>query len=428
MENARIWAALTRSPWRFLSSRWPWLSLLYLAFSALLGLLLIPVVVLGFLILPLSGLLVGAIERRRNRLLGFAPQASPHAAVSEEERPHWLSIRLTEAATWRETAALFVDLALGITALVVLFFEGVALVALGMIAYAGITGPTRTQFFGEAEGTMTPGNWWPVIPLALLLLFVLGYLNTILAATQASLNNVLCGPWQRDIDRRVARLTRSRAALVESFEVERRRIERDLHDGVQQDLIALGARLGMISYEIEELASTDTRLRPLLASVDAAQGQAEQAMATLRNTVRGIHPSVLTDHGLSTALQELAERAPLTVNLHGDEGGTRYPAVFETNAYYFVSEALNNTVKHADATNVEIRHQVNHGVLTVTVIDNGRGGAHENNGLGIAGLRDRAETLNGSLTLTSPKGGPTQIQITLPLTLEGAADHAHPHR
>ena len=427
MEHARIWAALTRPPWRFLTSRWPWLSLLYLVFSALLGVLLIPVVVLGFLILPLSGLVIGAIERRRNRLLGFAALDSPHAVVGEDERPHWLSIRLTEASTWRETAALLVDLVLGIIALTVLFFEGVALVALGMIAYAGLTGPTRTQFFGDAEGTMTPGNWWPIIPLTLALLCLLGYLNTILAAAQASLNSVLCAPRQRDIDRRVERLTRSRAALVESFEVERRRIERDLHDGVQQELIALGARLGMISYEIEELTASNPQLRPLLASVDSAQGQAEHAMATLRNTVRGIHPSVLTDHGLSTALQELAERTPLTVRLHRDDATVRYPAAVETNAYYFVSEALNNAVKHANATTVEIREHADQGVFTVTVTDNGRGGANEANGLGIAGLRDRAETLNGTLVLDSPEGGPTQIQISLPYTVEGDA-HAHSHR
>ena len=427
MEHARIWAALTRPPWRFLTSRWPWLSLLYLVFSALLGVLLIPVVVLGFLILPLSGLVIGAIERRRNRLIGFAALGSPHAVVGEDERPHWLSIRLTEAATWRETAALLVDLVLGIIALTVLFFEGVALTALGMIAYAGLTGPTRTQFFGDAEGTMTPGNWWPIIPLTLALLCVLGYLNTILAATQASLNSVLCAPRQRDIDRRVEKLTRSRAALVESFEVERRRIERDLHDGVQQELIALGARLGMISYEIEELTAIDPRLRPLLASVDSAQGQAEHAMATLRNTVRGIHPSVLTDHGLRAALQELAERIPLTVHLHRDDETTRYPVAVETNAYYFVSEALNNAVKHANATTVEIREHTDQGVFTVTVTDNGRGGANEANGLGIAGLRDRAETLNGTLVLDSPEGGPTQIQISLPYTVEGDA-HAHSHR
>lgn len=427
MENARIWAALTRPPWRFLISRWPWLSLLYLVFSALLGVLLIPVVVLGFLILPLSGIVIGAIERRRNRLIGFATLGSPHAVVGEDERPHWLSIRLTEAATWRETAALLVDLVFGIIALTVLFFEGVALVAFGMIAYAGLTGPTRTQFFGEAEGTMTPGNWWPIIPLTLALLCLIGYLNTILAAAQGSLNSVLCAPRQRDIDRRVERLTRSRAALVESFEVERRRIERDLHDGVQQELIALGARLGMINYEIEELAATDPQLRPLLASVDSAQGQAEHAMATLRNTVRGIHPSVLTDHGLSTALQELAERTPLTVHLHWDDDTVRYPAAVETNAYYFVSEALNNAVKHASATAVEIREHTDRGVLTVTVTDNGRGGADESMGLGIAGLRDRAETLNGSLSLDSPEGGPTQIQMSLPYTVEGDA-HAYSHR
>lgn len=427
MSPGHIWLAVRLPPWRFLISRWPWLTLLYLATSAVIGLALVPITVATFLLLPLWALGVGGLERRRTKMLGFPTQQSGHAQVQESERHHWLSIRISEAATWREALAFLVDLVFGLTILVVLFFQGVTVVALGMIAYAGITGPTDTQFFGEAKGVMTPTNWWPVLLIALALFCVLAYVNSFLAVTQASLLRVLCGPRRRELDQNVERLLRSRRALLESSEAERRRIERDLHDGVQQELIALGARLGMVGLEVDELASRGIDTTDLLRSVDEAQEQAEHAMATLRNTVRGIHPSVLTDHGLHTALEELAERCSVPVTLELDTG-TPLPPTIETAAYYLAAEALNNVTKHTSATAVTIRTTTDGTGFAIQVTDNGAGTADETNGTGLRGLRARAEALNGNFTVASPAGGPTALRMVLPTTPVRGASHANPDR
>lgn len=427
MSSGHIWLAVRLPPWRFLVSRWPWLALLYLATSAVIGLVLLPIALVAFLLLPLWALAIGAFERRRTRLLGFSTQQSGHAQVQESERHHWLSIRISEAATWREALAFLVDLVFGLTILAVLFFQGVTVVALGMVAYAGITGPTDTQFFGEAKGVMTPSNWWPVLLIALALFCLLAYVNSLLAVTQASLLRALCGPRRRELNQNVERLLRSRRALLESSEAERRRIERDLHDGVQQELIALGARLGMIGLEVDELATRGTDTTDLSRSVDEAQEQAEHAMATLRNTVRGIHPSVLTDHGLHTALEELAERCPTPVTLEM-ETGTSLPPTVETAAYYLAAEALNNVTKHTSATAVTIRTSIDDTGFAIQITDNGAGNADETNGTGLRGLRARAEALNGAFTVTSPVGGPTTLRMVLPITPVRGATHANPDR
>lgn len=415
MGAGNAWTALRRAPWRFLVSRWPWLSLLYLAGSAIIGLALIPVTVFAFLLLPLWALVIGALERRRTTLVGFPLQQSGHARVPESERHHWLSIRVSEAATWREALAYLVDLVFGLTVLVLLFFQGVAVVALGMVAYAGITGPTPTQFFGNLTGVMTPTNWWPVLLVAVALFCVLGYANTLAAATQASFLRVLCGPRSQELAQNVERLERSRRALLESSEAERRRIERDLHDGAQQELIALGARLGMIGLEADELAARGADTTELVQAINNANEQAEQAMTTLRNTARGIHPSVLTDHGLDVALEELAERCRVPVSMRLGETG-RLPPTIETAAYYFTAEALNNVAKHAAATTVTVQTHTDDTHFSICITDDGQGGADEAAGSGLQGLRARAEALNGHFAVSSPLGGATVIRMELPLT------------
>jgi signal transduction histidine kinase len=427
MEPGRAWQAMQRPPWRFLAGRWPWLALLYLVLSAVIAIALVPIVVLTFPILPLWALALGALERRRTRLLGFPRQHSGHAVVPAEERHHWLTIRLTEPATWREVLALVVDLVFGGLAVTVLFFETVAILVLGMLAHAGITGPTQMQLIGDTRIVVTPANWWPVVPISFVLLCVLGYVHTLLAVAQASLLRVLCGPRQRELDQNMERILRSRRTLVDSFDVERRRIERDLHDGVQQELVALGAQLGMASLEVEELAARGADTAAIARAVEAAQSQAEHAMATLRDTVHGIHPSVLTDHGLHAALGELAERNPIPVDLHLTTQ-TRLPASVETAAYYVATEALSNVAKHAGATAIGIRTTVSQNRFTIDITDDGAGGADESRGTGLRGLRERAEALNGHLDIDSPGGGPSVVRMTVPIAEDEAGSDANPAR
>lgn len=421
------WEAMKLPPWRFAFSRWPWRALVYLVLSVLIGAALVPLVIFTFLLLPFWALVLGAFERRRTSLLGFARQTSDHTIVDARERHHWINIRLTERATWRETLALFWDLLCALTALIVLFFETIILLALGMIAVAGITGPTPIQFFGDAEGVMTPTNWWPVALTTLTALVLFGYVNACLATGQACVLRLLCGPHARGVDADVQRLLNSRRALAESSDAERRRIERDLHDGVQQELIALGARIGMIGLEVDELAARGTDTTQLLRAVDEAQIQAEHAMSTLRDTVRGIYPSVLTDYGLRAALEELAERSNIRVTLEGTPP-VRVPAAFETTAYYLVAEALTNIAKHASATTAVVGTGADGESFIVTITDDGTGGADERRGTGLRGLSERAEALNGRLHVTSPTGGPTVLRMELPLPHEGDTPRANSGR
>lgn len=422
-----VWAAMKLPPWRFALSGWPWRALLYLMLSVLIGAALVPLAVFTLLFVPFWALILGSLERRRTSLVGFPRQASAHGVIDASERHHWINIRLTERATWRETLALVWDLFYALIALTVLFFETITLLALAMVAVAGIAGPTPTQFFGDAEGIMTPTNWWPVALITLVALVLFGYINACLAIGQAWVLRPLCGPRARGLDPDVQRLLNSRRALAESSDAERRRIERDLHDGVQQELIALGARIGMIGLEVDELASRGIDAAHLQRAVDEAQAQAEHAMSTLRDTVRGIHPSVLADYGLRAALEELSERSNIRVTLEGSPG-VRVPAALETTAYYLVAEALTNIAKHASATSAVVATGTDGESFIVTVTDNGSGGADERNGTGLRGLSDRAEALNGRLKVTSPAGGPTVVRMDLPLPHEGDTSHANTHR
>lgn len=418
-----VWHALMRPPWRFLLSRWPWLALAYLLTSAVVGLVLLPVVLVTLLLLPLWGIAVGALERRRTRILGFPTQRSGHVPLAREQRHLWLAVRMNEVATWRETAALLLDILLGWVALAVVSAQVVWLVAYGFIVATASQGTSRITLFADVRITVGPSTWWPIVPLTLLTVSVFAYVTALLAAGQASLLRLLYGPRQREIARNVERLIQSRVALVEAFETERRRIERDLHDGVQQELVTLAARLGMVSLELDDLAAQGADVDLARDALDAAQGQAEHAMAALRDTVRGIHPAVLSDHGLRAALEELADRTPVPLALELGELG-RLPTAFETGAYYFVTEAITNAAKHTAAARVTVRAGVQDRALTVLVTDDGHGGADENAGTGLRGLRERAETLGGRFTLVSPDGGPTMLRLTLPLVGEGAARDA----
>lgn len=424
MGTATVWQALMRPPWRFLFGRWPWLALAYLLISAVVGFVLLPVGILTLLLLPLWGIAIGALERRRTSILGFPRQASGHVRVTAEQRFNWLSIRVAEAATWRETAALLLDLVFGWVAIVALFFQSFSFAALAAIGVTGANGQADVRLFADSRVVVGPDNWWPVIPIGLVLLCLFAYVNALLAAGQASLLRVLSGPRQRELARNVERLIQSRVALVEAFEAERRRIERDLHDGVQQELVTLAARLGLVSLELEDLAAQGADTGSARGALDAAQSQAEHAMATLRDTVRGIHPAVLTDHGLRAALDELADRTPVLLSLDTGEFG-RLPVSVETAAYYLVTEAISNASKHTAATQLIVRTGVEDGALTVTVTDNGHGGADENAGTGLRGLRERAETLGGRFSIVSPVGGPTTLHMTLPMLAE-RIDHDAP--
>jgi signal transduction histidine kinase len=206
---------------------------------------------------------------------------------------------------------------------------------------------------------------------------------------------------------RVASLSASRAGVVDAADAQRRRIERDLHDGTQQRLVSLAMNLGMTRAALRD-GPPEIR-----AAVAGAHEEAKQALAELRHFVRGLHPAVLDELGLDAALSGIAARSPVPVRLTV-EVGHRPAAAVEAVAYFVVSEALSNVARHAAAATAEVVVRQQPGELLVSIVDDGCGGADERRGTGLRGLRQRVESVDGTLRVDSPAGGPTSILVALP--------------
>lgn len=206
---------------------------------------------------------------------------------------------------------------------------------------------------------------------------------------------------------RVAELTATRAAALEAHGAELRRIERDLHDGTQARIAAVVLQLGIAGQLYDRDPET---VRDLLVK---AQDTATDALAELRTVVRSIYPPLLSERGLAGAVRALAERTPVPTAVTV-EYETGRPAAVEAAAYFVVAEVLANVTKHADASTVDIKLGGTPSLLTLEIRDDGRGGADERRGSGLAGIRRRAEAFDGTLTLTSPPGGPTVLRVELP--------------
>ncbi|MET9912206.1 histidine kinase [Streptomyces sp. NPDC006476] len=210
---------------------------------------------------------------------------------------------------------------------------------------------------------------------------------------------------------RVEELAATRADAIAAHGAELRRIERDLHDGAQANLVALSMRIGLAKRAYDSDPATARRL------LDEAQAQAEKALTELRHVVRGIHPPILTDRGLVGAVRALAAGCGLeaSVEVAGlAEDGVRAPAAVEAAAYFVVAEALTNAAKYSGSARASVRlARVRRG-LRVRVADEGHGGADETGGSGLVGMRRRVAALDGTLELSSPVGGPTVIDVMLP--------------
>jgi len=199
-------------------------------------------------------------------------------------------------------------------------------------------------------------------------------------------------------------LAASRARIVAAGDAERRRLERNLHDGAQQRLVSLALMLRLAA-----------RRHPHDADLARAGEELTQALQELRELARGIHPAVLTERGLEPAVRALADRAPLPVELDVSIGEQRLPGPVEAAAYYVVSEALTNVAKYADASVVRVTIDRVDGRARLVVSDDGIGGAHPDGGSGLRGLADRVESLDGRLTIDSPLGAGTTLRAELPL-------------
>jgi signal transduction histidine kinase len=426
---------------RFLLTAWPWLSLGYLLTTApvtvvaALALLLlgmpwialldqaaggvdsrslggpVALIVLGAVLIaafgPLLALPLAQLERSRLRLIDHRLIASGHRPPPSVGLWSWLRTRYTEPATWRAlgyvvllaTAAPVLSLVAVTAALLVGVF-----VASPLVVRAGL-GPVALGF----TQVTTVGQALPFAFIGLVLLPAIPYVLAIVAGAQGAVARALLhGSDSEELRARLVDVSRSRARLADAFEAERRRIERDLHDGAQRRLVSLTLQLGLARLDVP----SDS---PAAEAVANAHAQAKQVMAELRELIRGIHPRVLTDRGLPAALRELGDDASVPVTIDASVPG-RLPNHVEATAYFVVAEALTNVDKHSGATAASVAAHVQRDTLVVEVSDNGHGGADPQGGTGLVGLADRVAVVDGRMLLSSPAGGPTLLRVELPCT------------
>jgi signal transduction histidine kinase len=404
------------------------LALVLLAFAGLplfvfvvLGLVLLPLG-LGLVLLPPAVLGVRALANLSRRLAGQwsgVPVATPYRPLpalpaglrGQIRQVGWI---LGDPATWRDQAWLLVNAPVG-------YLLGALPAALVLNGAWGFAIPFVWRPISDAAGTNLDYVGIPItnqlyattiFPVLAVLSLVLGVrAGPRLLWAHAQVTRWLLAPTREaELGLRVRKLTETRADAVDGQATELRRIERDLHDGAQARLVAMGMTLGAA----ERLLDDDPAAARVLL-VEAREASSA-ALRELRDLVRGIHPPVLADRGLGDAVRSLALSSPLTVEVAVGLAG-RPPPPVESAAYFAVSELITNATKHARATCVwvDIRHAG--GVLRVTVTDDGCGGADASRGTGLRGLRRRLGTFDGILALNSPPGGPTVVTMEVPCAL-----------
>jgi signal transduction histidine kinase len=371
---------------------------------------------------------MGWFERLRAALLLDVEVPSPYR--SDPSRDTWYRpflSRASDPATWVEVVYHLILMPLGIiTFTIVVTFWTLGLTLL-FSPLLGLAADQPVHFF-DAWFTVTVDNsplfvnitstrgWHWIIdtPLefaiisfaGLLVIFLTPWVVRGLATANRAIVRGMLGT---DVTERVRELTVSRDAAVDLAAADRRQIERDLHDGVQQRLVSLAMDLGRAKEKLD----TDTDPEGAKELVGEAHEEAKRAITEVRDLARGIHPAVLTDRGLDAALSSLAARSAVPADVRV-EVAERPPASVEAAAYFVVSEALANVAKHADATRADVTVRRSGDRLTVKVEDDGGGGASLVEGSGLAGLRDRVGALDGELHLLSPKGGPTILMVEIP--------------
>lgn len=402
-----------------------WLAAIGLLFDAITGLaglgilllfalclLLYPLVYVGLPLPVWSATLLLRLSRfqRRTMLVTLGTEIHEPADVettgSARERTRMM---LTARTLWRAVG--YWALRVPLTALTVI---GVVMLLAGPIALAALPGywrnyPTRSADFGP----VTIHTWFGTAIAAACALIFLFLATPVLIRWLADLDvlaaQALLAP--QTLTERVAELTTSRQRVVDSAEAERRRIERDLHDGAQQRLVSLAMLLGRVRSRLGP--DTDPVTRDL---VDQAHREAKASITELRDLTRGLHPPVLTDRGLDAALSAVAARAPIPVTIEVAPdltGAHRPPATLEAIVYFVVAEALTNVAKHAGASRASVRVTRTPDRLRAVIADDGHGGAHPVPGGGLTGIADRLSGVDGTLHIDSPATG-TTVTVEVP--------------
>jgi signal transduction histidine kinase len=290
-------------------------------------------------------------------------------------------------------------------------------VAVWSIALALLTWPAWSERFLSLPsfGLLGPLAGLAMLPVAASLS------QLVLGLHRALVAGLLCRSESRELRRQVESLRESRSAVIDVEASELHRIERDLHDGAQRRLVMLSIDLGLASERI------DTDPASAKALILEGQEQARQALAELRDLVRGIAPSILLDRGLVAALESIAGSGPVRIVIRSDlAAGERFPASVERTAYFVVAEALANVAKHSGATHGEVLVRRDGGRLVVEVRDDGAGGASVGPAGGLAGLAGRVAGVDGTFTVSSPAGGPTAVRAEIPLPVAAPAEPQAP--
>ncbi|WP_436757515.1 histidine kinase [Streptosporangium sp. V21-05] len=390
--------AMSGRPLRYLGSAWPWRALAYLLISAGMGPVAAGLVHLAYergvaVAVPVAVALVVVLapwlarfERWRLRLVDRGPARDPHGPVSPGP-PGRFRVLPRDQAGWRE-------LGFAAVSVLALWWIDLGLVALGLwLPLALLSAPLQPSV-----------ELLPSLPFAaagLVTLPIAAYPITAWAAARATVVRAVLAP-------REAEVIRSRARLADAFENERRRIERDLHDGAQQRLVALTMKLGLAELDLPPGSAAAVQVRE-------AYEEANKALAELRELIRGVHPQVLADRGLPAAVLDVAGRSPVPVDVDIVlREGRRLPPAVEVTAYYVVSEALTNVAKHSGASRCRVRGRLVKDVLVLEIRDDGVGGADQGGGSGLEGLADRLAVVDGTMSLYSPAGGPTVLGAEIP--------------
>ncbi|GAA0401378.1 sensor histidine kinase [Streptomyces luteireticuli] len=316
---------------------------------------------------------------------------------------------LGDRATWADLGWLLLHGLLGTV-------SGALALGLASGAVSWLTTPLWWWAVPRAQFAVWEIGSWPAalgaVVVGLAYAALAGLLLPVLAGAHARAARALLAPRRAraSLARRVAELTASRAEALDAHAAELRRIERDLHDGAQAGLVAVSLRLGLIRRAMEH------RPEQLPELVEGAQDLAEQALASLRGTVRAIYPPVLGDHGLAEAARGLVAvcHVPTELDVESDPPGVRAPAAVEAAAYFVLSEALANVARHSGAGSAAVRLRVSPEAVRIAVRDDGRGGATEGAGSGLSGIRRRVAAFDGRTELSSPPGGPTLLRVELP--------------
>jgi signal transduction histidine kinase len=352
----------------------------------------------------------------------FGERLEPPAERTERGALAWRRFMLGgDGGGWMEAAFLSVRLPVALLNLIV----GVGLWVYGLLwVFWPLMRNWDDLYTREPDGTVRRGIhifgfWFDTLQRSFLLT-VAGLLTVALAAWTARKLVALDLRFYRAVlgsgrmAARVQQLERSRSYAVDDSAATLRRIERDLHDGAQAQLVALGMQLVMLKDSLDGESAEDARLQQSRGLVDQAQVTAKTAIAELRDLVRGIHPPTL-DQGLETALRTLTANGPIPTELTVRVPGPRPAAAIETMAYFCAAELLTNAAKHGRATCVTVTVEADGRHLTLRVTDDGRGGAWMRPGGGLAGLADRVGTVDGTIEIDSPAGGPTVVTVALPV-------------